>query len=275
MSDWPPNQCAAAGRRGSPSLFQAFLSGAADLVKLRGGGLLRMANITERPDFEMCRDHLITDECSLSRAIATWQIEDLRGFSQTLENLIDAEDDRVAATYSGPPEDYRGWWLQDVVARQLRQSFVAACLDATAYHLNRVCEDVATILRRNSPDLRREAIKNARHFLDKAGFSDPSASHWDEMQDLYMFRNAVVHSMAMMLNGKQGKRFDRLLKRAPGITSRSGAFDLGPEFTSYVHRRVSDFFEVLHRELVKLCRRNAAQQYAAADEPLRGPPLNN
>ena len=220
-----------------------------------------MANIAEDPKFaNMCREHLIADEGSLLHQTVIFQLKALQAFSQTLENLISAENDRVAATYSGSPEDYPGWWLQDVVACQLRQSFVAACLDTTTYLLNFICQDVATILQKDNPDLHREPIKQARRFFCEVGFSDPSASQWDEMQDLYTFRNAVVHSMAMTPDGKQVKKFDRFLKRAPGITSRSGTFDLEAKFSTYVYKSVTNFFEVLQRELVKLCHRNATHR---------------
>lgn len=225
-----------------------------------------MNNITEHPDFgEMCRAELISDECSLSREVAGWQIDDLRTFCTTLERLIDAEDARISAMDSGPPEDYSGWWIQDVVARQLRLSFVAACLDATAYHLTHVCQDVATIIRQNGPDLGRDAIKRARRFLVDAGFSSPPPSQWDEMLDLYRFRNTVVHAMAMTPDGRTSRRCDRLLRRAPGITACSGAFDLTAEFTEYVYQRVSAFFSSLHRELVAMCRRVATQADATDD----------
>lgn len=81
------------------------------------------------------RDYLVTDKCSMSRLLATWHIEDLQVFNATLERFIAAEDQRIASTYDGPPEDYDGWWIQDIVGNNLRRAFVCACMDATSFHL--------------------------------------------------------------------------------------------------------------------------------------------
>lgn len=219
-----------------------------------------MADTTNLLDFKEIRDCLITDECSLTRQIATWQIDDLRLFGTTVEQLVAAEDARVSATYSDSPEDYSGWWLRDIVTRQLRQSFVAACLDAAVYNLNHVCRDVATILDQCCPDLDRDSVKRARCFLVKAGFSNPAPRQWDEIVDLYKFRNTVVHCMAITSDEEVRKEFGRLLRHAPGITVRSGSFDLSAEFTHYFHEKVRDLFDSLHREVVAMCRRLATQR---------------
>ena len=221
-----------------------------------------MADITEQPDFvkKNYRDYLIIDECSLTRYVGTRQIDDLRTFSATVEQLVATENARMSSTYSGPPQDYSGWWLQDVVSRQLRQSVVAACLDAAAWHLNHVCQDVSTITNQDCPDLSRKAVQTARTFLGDAGFSSPSAGQWDELLDLYKFRSMIVHSMAMASADQVSKKFGRLLRRAPGIAVRSSSFDLSVEFTQYVHAKVSEFFDSLHQEVVAMCRRIAAQQ---------------
>ena len=220
-----------------------------------------MADITEHADLKkMWRDQLINDEFSLTRQIASWQLNDLQTFSKTVEQLVATEDARMSATYSGIPQDYSGWWLQDVVSRQLRQSFVAACLDAAVYLLNHVCQDVSIIINQSCPpDLHRDAVQTARRFLVDAGFLSPTPRQWDELLDLYKFRNTLVHSMAMASDEDVRKEFNRLLRRAPGIMVRSGSFDLGVEFTQYVYSKVSEFFDSLHREVVAMCRRTAAQ----------------
>jgi hypothetical protein len=232
-----------------------------------------MTEITEPPDLikKDFRDFLINDECSLTQQVGAYQIEDLRTFSTTIERLVAAENARMSATYSGPPEDYSGWWFQDVVCRQLRQSLVAACLDAAVRHLNDVCQDVSTLIDKDCPDLHRGAVQTARCYLvDAAGFSNPSPCQWDELLDLYRFRNTIVHGMAMASDDQIRTKFKQLLRRAPGIAVRSGSFDLSVEFPQYVHAKVTEFFNSLHQDLVTMCRRMAAQQSdPAAPKSLR------
>ena len=123
------------------------------------------------PDYgDMYRDSLLLDKCEMSRYLSTSHVEELGVFNQTLEKFIGDEDQRIASSYNGPPEDFEGWWIQDILGNHLRRAFVCASMDATAYHLNHLCQDVAVIVRQASPDLSREPITKAQVFLVQVGF---------------------------------------------------------------------------------------------------------
>lgn len=216
---------------------------------------------------EMARDQLISEGCSLTRVIGSDNVEDLRLFRQTLEKLIEQENARLSKSYSGPPEDYSGWWLDDVVARQLRYSVVAASLEVAAHHVSQVCEDVAVILRKDHPDLKRAVLTTAREFLKKARFCTPVPDDWEKMQDLYRLRNTIVHSLAAVPDEKSASLAKRLSNFLPGMTESCGSIELTASSTAYIVEFLSEFVSDLHKGLQTLCRQVQASQADQADRP--------
>lgn len=211
------------------------------------------------PDYgDLGRDCLISSRCSVSEYLVTSHIQELELFNQMLEGFIAAEDQRVGSSYDGPPEDYDGWWIQDIVGNHLRRAFVCASLDATSYHLSHFCQNVAVIARKEAPELSNKPITRAQVFLEHAGFDKSLSASWQELNALYALRNIFVHASGMISNDRRGQRIKRLIEERSvnGISIRSESIELSPTFTAYVSQQIEAFFKSLHIELTKLCERS-------------------
>jgi hypothetical protein len=96
----------------------------------------------------------------------------------SLEALIAREDERLSALHRGPPEDYDGWWLEDIVAPELRGSFLCALMNVVARLLEEHCECVAACLQMLTLKPFSEHVKDARKFLEEAKCVNSADSRW-------------------------------------------------------------------------------------------------
>ena len=214
-------------------------------------------SVGEIPDYsDDIRDGLVLDKCRTSQDECAAHFEELMLFSNTLEGFIRAEDSRMAAQSTAPPEEYEGWWLKDVVAVHLRLSYLASVMNAVAFRLDRLCDEVASIARLKKPEFREDVVSQIRKFLIcQAGFTAPRGALWDDIINLYKMRNIVVHSQGVIPEKKKGRRFQQLPKHIPGLTLSSGLVELDQDFAASLNRHVVSFFADLHNQQIALCER--------------------
>lgn len=202
------------------------------------------------------REYLISDEGRTRHDLILMDLKELGVFAESLEGFIDAQDERLSSQHSGPPEEYDGWWLQDVVATRLRSACFSATMDATATHLTFVCRDFGGVQNIAVPDFQRSFFSTAETFLKRVGIQVPATSDWQDMRNLYELRNQVAHNLGVLpeRDDKNFRQFELLVKRIKGISIADGCVTFDRDFCSNLMTKVQTFFEVLHQEYVRVCR---------------------
>jgi hypothetical protein len=212
--------------------------------------------VTEYNYRETSREYLIQGNCRETFDFLWLDLQDLQLFGVSLERLIAAEDQRIANRSTEPPEEYEGWWLEDIVAFRLRHAYLCAVLDTVAFNLKRICKDAALIGITNPPTLNREVVLEARRFLVGIGFAQPTEADWQDLADLYAIRNTVVHNCAAIPEGEDGQRFHRVARRLVGVSVAEGLVELDDRFCTALHDRIVCIFKMIRDEQNALCERS-------------------
>lgn len=202
------------------------------------------------------REYLISDAGVSRYDLILMDLHELEAFAESLQRFIDVEDDRLMSKYTGPPEEYEGWWLQDVLASRLRATCLSAVMDMAATHLSYFCRDIGVVQRVSVPDLQRDTFNAARRFLCRTIlFRLPEENDWQDMGDLYALRNRVAHALGTLPEEvNEYRRFELLAKRQEGISVSERIVDFDRKFCASLLVRVQSFFKVLHEEYVRVCR---------------------
>ena len=217
---------------------------------------------------DLGRNYWIDEEGGIRWDLIRINLDELGHFLQTVEGFIAREESQEVADIErefGECVDWAEhypWHWQDIIGSQLRQSYVVSLMSATEWHLKSICSEVNGILQAavEPDDLKGGTLSRTRKFLTKiAKFSKPSTTMWDDVANIYLLRNILVHNTGMFDGEKKGQ-VAAIMRQFPGIKLESGFVRFGPKFCRSVHQRVEGFFKDLQGEYVRLCQRLARSE---------------
>ena len=206
----------------------------------------------------------------LLRDDAARTLEGLGFYLKTLEEFIAHEREGEIAELKphadALPKDTRSdFWAwhypvhwDEILASQLRSSFVVTVISLAESHLGMVCEHACKIAGAplKAADLRGGPFERNRKCLEAlAGFRQPDTKTWEAILAIRDIRNCIVHANSRISDSSAPQRLRELVGRLPGITTAYEVVELSPEFPSHALSTVRSFVDALYEEASALCER--------------------
>ena len=208
-------------------------------------------------EFELFRDSIIGAQ------------SDLRDYHQVVEKLLaeaeGKEEDKLLASVEHLQEPRRSeelawripyWWRQTFVP-QFRASFSVWAIAVLEFHLDwaaRLAGGYAQTSKASANVHARSTVDRYEKFFTRmAGFEMPANDAWSRLSDLYIVRNALVHSSGYVIFGHEEKKKDlkSAIKGFRGIVLDRVRLEVDTAFCEDVVNLVSSFCGYLLAQLTR------------------------
>jgi hypothetical protein len=193
----------------------------------------------------------LKDYLDLFLLVSNEQIQKQNGnFERILEKLSKAEQ----AAYV--QQHYDDTWYQ-ILTSQFYSSFVVWSFATFEELLSLFCMDVK--LAAKTPigwtELKGSKIEQARKYLHTlVGFTRPQAKLWDQIEDIYLLRNLIVHNGGFVFKSNKEKHITgHIVKVMPGLELEHERIKPKAEFCIEIVRLFVAYFQEAFLSLESLC----------------------
>jgi hypothetical protein len=211
---------------------------------------------------------MIEEFCAFSQGEALKFLADMGFYLKTFEEFVEKEKsqelklleeraDRIPKSRRGEFwADYYPIHWENIFEAQLRSSFVVSLSSFVEDYLKTVCWEVS-IIQRVDEDPRtwtRGLLRRFREFLRSHGFSDPGASEWSFLYNVYRLRNVFVHNGGHLNGPREYPHLDEFISSEAGLGESNGYIELNKEFCFRALEVIDRVVKSIQQQETGLCR---------------------
>lgn len=213
-----------------------------------------------QPDGQVDGEYLLESFEFLLNDVARDTLSEMRFYLSTMEGYVVVQLSSAMASLESDAgrlkgtrredfitDNYPFHW-EDIIAFQLRQSFVVSLISFVEHHAGMIAHLVGT----RGADARLEGrLERNRVVLETAGFARPTESEWQALFAVRDVRNCVVHCNGWIEESRKSKRLLELVSKTPGLSESSGTLGMSAEYPRHAMCVVDQLVTAMYEEGIR------------------------